>query len=121
MLQRIDDEWIPMDFCDDEARQFGSIGNWNFQMLVADADSYFKDDRFYYEEKYNPELSNSITPSQYEDVFRFNFYNTIVEAIEEVYGSNAAFDNGIDAANDPRKPSGRVQKEKQRYNSTSRP
>lgn len=111
MLQRIDDEWIPMDFGDDAARQFGSIGNWNFQMLVADADSYFKDDRFYYEEKYNPELSNSITPSQYEDVFRFNFYNTIVEAIEEVYGSNAAFDNGIDAANDPRKPSGRVQKE----------
>lgn len=111
MLQRIDDEWIPMDFGDDEERQFGSIGNWNFQMLVADADSYFKDDRFYYEEKYNPELSNSITPSQYEDVFRFNFYNTIVEAIEEVYGSNAAFDNGIDAANDPRKPSGKVLKE----------
>ena len=111
MLSRVDDEWIPMDFGDDAARQFGSIGNWNFQMLVADGDSYFKDDRFYYEEKYNPELSNSITPSQYEGVFRFNFYNTIVEAIKEVYGSNAAFDNGIDAANDPRKPSGKVLKE----------
>ena len=110
MLQRIDDEWIPMDFGDDDVQSFSSVGKWNFQYLIADGDSYFKDDRHYFEEQVQPELAGSITPSQYESLFRFNFYDTIVDAIGTV--NNSA---GIDAANHPFKSTGQVTLE----NSTS--
>jgi len=109
MLQRIDDEWIPMDFGDDDVPQFGSVGKWNFQYLIADRDSYFKDDRHYFEEQYNAELSTSITPTQYESLFRFSFYDSMVDAIEGVYGADASNNAGLDAANDPRNTNGTVQ------------
>jgi len=82
LLQRIDDEWIPIDFGDDDSDDGGlKVGKWGFQYLIADADSYFKDDRYYYEEQYQPELSSSITPAQYESMFRSNFYSSITSLL----------------------------------------
>jgi hypothetical protein len=78
LLQRMDNEWIPIDFGDDKADGTElSVGKWGFQYLVADGDSYFKDDRYYYEEQYQPELTGSTSPTQYEAMFRTDFYSSI--------------------------------------------
>lgn len=102
LLQRIDDEWIPMDFGEDDPVSFSKTGNWNFQYLIADKDSYFKDDRHYYEEQFQPELDGSITPAQYESLFRFHFYSTLVDAINFVNVPT------WDQANDPFGVNGQV-------------
>jgi hypothetical protein len=102
LLQRIDDEWIPMDFGEDDPVMFSKTGNWNFQYLIADKDSYFKDDRHYYEEQFQPELTGSITPAQYESLYRYHFYSTMELAIND--SSIDTWDN----ANDPSRVNGRV-------------
>jgi hypothetical protein len=96
MLQRIDDEWIPLDFGDDDEDFLPlSVGKWGFQYLIADNDSYFKDDRHYYEEQYQAELSSSVTSMHYEAMFRMNFYSTIVDAMNQTVN----VENFIDSEN----------------------
>lgn len=92
LCQEINGEWIPIDFGDDAEELAFAQGRWNFQYLVADNDTYFKDDRHYYEEWFNePELGGSISPSKYETLFRKHFYST--------YGKQANIYSVADEAN----------------------
>ena len=89
LLQRIDNEWIPIDFGDDPEDLVLGIGTWDFQYLIANRDTFFKDDRFFYEETYNPELGGAITPSKYESLFKSSFYDDITLVAKRHYGSSA--------------------------------
>tara|TARA_R100000005_G_C5002621_1_gene210320 strand:- start:950 stop:6016 length:5067 start_codon:yes stop_codon:yes gene_type:complete len=93
LCQEINGEWIPIDFGDDAEELAFAQGRWNFQYLVADNDTYFKDDRHYYEEWFNePELAGSISPAKYESLFKKHFYST--------FGQYAlSYPNVIDEAN----------------------
>jgi hypothetical protein len=90
MLTEINGEWIVQDFGKDAELGGGTkFGDWHFLKMIANTDSYFKDDRFYA----TGDFSNSITPSEYEAQSRLKFYNNKLtslannQAFTTIYGS----------------------------------
>jgi len=72
MLTEIGTEWIIQDFGQDSAFESSAkFGDWHFIKLIANTDTYFKDDRYYT----TGDFSNTISPSDYETYSRVRFYN----------------------------------------------
>jgi hypothetical protein len=90
MLTEINGEWIVQDFGKDTELGGGTkFGDWHFLKMIANTDSYFKDNRFYE----TGDFSNPITPSEYEAQSRLKFYNNKLtslannKAFTTIYGS----------------------------------
>ena len=50
------------------------IGKWSFTKLLANADSFFKDDRCYTSGGADPQYNTNISPDRYETICRKKFY-----------------------------------------------
>jgi hypothetical protein len=77
MLTEINGEWIPQPFGEDQPISSPlKFGDWSFVKLIANTDSYFKDDRFY--STGGTEFANDIKPADYENASRHSFYKNII-------------------------------------------
>jgi hypothetical protein len=77
MLTEINGEWIPQPFGEDQPISSPlKFGDWSFVKLIANTDSYFKDDRFY--STGGTEFANDIKPEDYEKASRLKFYTNIL-------------------------------------------
>jgi hypothetical protein len=89
MLTEINGEWIIQDFGKDSAFESSTkFGDWHFIKLIANTDTYFKDDRYYE----TGDFGNPITPTEYETQSRLKFYGNKLTALAnnedltEIYG-----------------------------------
>jgi hypothetical protein len=80
MLTKISGEWIVQDFGQDVTAGGGTrFGDWHFIKLIANTDTYFKDDRYYTAGTFPTKIS----PSDYESRSRIQFYNNKLSALAD--------------------------------------
>jgi hypothetical protein len=91
MLSHIDEEWIIQDFGDDgeELSTDTKIGDWHFIKLIANTDTYFKDDRFF--SIGDTQFAQSITPQEYEKQSKLKFMTNFREYIAGEPNINFAY------------------------------
>lgn len=83
MLTEINGEWIPQPFGEDQPTTSPlKFGDWSFVKLIANTDSYFKDDRFYTDG--STAFATDIRPADYENASRYNFYTNILNTWSNV-------------------------------------
>jgi len=75
----IDGEWIPMKLAAGQSAASVKVENWSFTKMIADSDSYFRDDRYYQRLSQGqaiPEnyVQNQIDSESYRQKMRNKFY-----------------------------------------------
>lgn len=77
MLSEIGGEWIPQSFGEDKDFQSPTrFEDWAFVKLIANTDSYFKDDRYYTTGE--TAYLTDIKPADYEKSSRIKFYTNVL-------------------------------------------
>tara|TARA_R100001129_G_scaffold186219_2_gene177018 strand:- start:3 stop:4604 length:4602 start_codon:yes stop_codon:yes gene_type:complete len=83
MCHKINGEWIIMDFgpAEQVSKSF-EFGKWQFWKLIANKDSYRRDDRYHYDPNVVDYHESILNDATYEGLFRAKFYQDLDDIVK---------------------------------------